>query len=100
MSTVHEARTIHTPDRRSLGLGLFVFLALPVLTSGTLQAAPEACCMPNATCADLEPSTCTSQGGVPGGPGSVCTPPASYEACWLGGLSCGMGDPDCCDSIG
>jgi|GEM_PF-6747566 len=53
----------------------------------------EACCLPNGTCEMADALCCVNElGGVPQGPGSVCT---AREACCLSG-TCAMLDPLCC----
>ena len=49
--------------------------------SGTARAEPdsEACCLPDDTCMDVEPSTCIGEGGVAQGPGTTC-PDVDCEA--------------------
>lgn len=45
-----------------------------------------ACCLPDGTCADIDPMTCQSLGGIPQGPGSVCDADGDGvdEACLCG----------------
>ncbi len=51
--------------------------------SSTTPVAPEACCLPDTSCADLDPLCCLNEGGTPKGPGSVC----AADVC-LTGLGC------------
>lgn len=37
---------------------------------------PEKCCLPDGTCLDLDPMSCTQVGGAPQGPDTFCTPGA------------------------
>ena len=63
------------------------------------QEQPEACCLPDGTCADLLPTDCVNQGGAPQGPGSACT---ATEACCMpaGVAACMDLDPLCCVDMG
>ncbi|MHC5109612.1 MAG: DUF7901 domain-containing protein, partial [Planctomycetota bacterium] len=64
---------------------------------GTTCTQPEACCLPDGTCADVDPLCCDDLGGIPQGPGTFCTQP---EACCLPDGSCVDVDPLCCDDLG
>ena len=64
-----------------------------VITNQGFMEEPEACCLPDGSCADLLPTDCINQGGAPQGPGTVCT---AAEACCLPDGSCIMADPLCC----
>jgi hypothetical protein len=37
-------------------------------------AQVEACCLPDGSCEDLPPAECEARGGIPWGPGTVCSP--------------------------
>ncbi len=66
--------------------------------SGTvcIPPQPEACCLPDGTCANLTPSSCTSQGGTPRGEGSACS--GAIQACCTGS-ACEELDTTCCDGV-
>ncbi|MEZ5359155.1 MAG: dockerin type I domain-containing protein [Candidatus Zixiibacteriota bacterium] len=68
-----------------------------VVTNEGFQFEEEACCYPDGSCGNVDPTTCTASGGTPQGPGTVCTAP---EACCLPDGSCLMTDPICCDDLG
>jgi V8-like Glu-specific endopeptidase len=57
----------------------------------------EACCLPDGVCVNQPANECVFDGGVPQGPGTVCTQP---QACCLEDGSCKMVDPLCCDELG
>ncbi|MEE9441754.1 MAG: dockerin type I repeat-containing protein [candidate division Zixibacteria bacterium] len=58
-----------------------------------VEEVDEACCLEDGSCTDMLPSDCIAQGGVPQGPGTVCTAP---EACCFDDGSCITMDPLCC----
>ncbi len=57
----------------------------------------EACCFSDGTCQNLPAGDCQANGGIPQGPGAVCTAP---EACCLDDATCMDVDPLCCDDMG
>jgi hypothetical protein len=56
----------------------------------------EACCMPDGSCVMMPEVDCTAMGGVPQGPGSVCT---TAQACCWPDDTCAMVDPLCCGDL-
>lgn len=62
--------------------------------------SPEACCMPDGTCAMMPATQCQAVGGVPLGPGTLCQ---GIEACCYldaaGLLNCQNVDATCCDKV-
>ncbi len=68
-----------------------------VITGDGFQSEDEACCFPDGSCTDMDPTSCIGAGGTPQGPGSICSAP---EACCLNDGSCVMVDPLCCDDLG
>ena len=73
-------------------------LDLAFVITGGEEPLIEACCFDDGTCKDLPPDQCTELGGVPQGPGTVCS--AAPEACCLADGSCIDADPLCCDELG
>ncbi|UCE19653.1 MAG: hypothetical protein JSV84_04720, partial [Gemmatimonadota bacterium] len=59
----------------------------------TFPEPPEACCLPDGSCTDIDPGVCVTLGGTPQGPGTVCTAP---EGCCFPDGSCSDLDPLCC----
>jgi len=60
----------------------------------------EGCCLPNAVgfgCVNALPADCLAMGGIPQGPGSLCSSPAP---CCTSDGRCRMIDPLCCDELG
>ncbi|MCK4658999.1 MAG: hypothetical protein KAV82_05705 [Phycisphaerae bacterium] len=65
----------------------------------TKDIAPrEACCWSDGSCTDMDPEECSSNGGMPQGPGSVCA--GWLEACCFEDGSCIDADPLCCSAMG
>ena len=65
---------------------------VPTTQWNVMPTSAQACCMPNGTCAELDPSCCTAAGGSPQGFGSACLP---AESCCLPDNSCIDTDPTC-----
>jgi hypothetical protein len=61
------------------------------------QRAPQACCLPDGSCENLDSIDCENQGGTPQGAGSACTEP---RACCLPDDSCEDRAPLCCLDAG
>ncbi|MCK4340197.1 MAG: hypothetical protein KAY37_00550 [Phycisphaerae bacterium] len=73
-----------------------VWVANLVTANHDTYPTPEACCLPDGTCIDVDPNDCEQQDGVPQGPETVCT---AEEACCLPDQDCLMLDPLCCEEI-
>ncbi|MFH1701746.1 MAG: dockerin type I repeat-containing protein, partial [Candidatus Zixiibacteriota bacterium] len=50
-----------------------------VITGDPPGPDAEACCLPNNTCTEVDPATCTGMGGTPQGPGTVCLGDANSD---------------------
>ena len=57
----------------------------------------EACCMPDGSCVMMPEVDCMAMGGIPQGPGTVCT---TAQACCWPDNTCAMVDPLCCGDLG
>ena len=57
----------------------------------------EACCLPDGSCMMALDVDCLAMGGVPQGPGTVCT---TSQACCFPNDTCAMVDPLCCGDLG
>jgi hypothetical protein len=66
----------------------------------TATDAPESCCLPDTTCANLSPADCITLGGSPQGPGTVCLEGAFKRACCFPDGSCLTLDTLCCLEVG
>ncbi|MEW6051556.1 MAG: hypothetical protein AB1644_10900 [Candidatus Zixiibacteriota bacterium] len=60
---------------------------------GTVCDPPQACCLPNGQCVNVDPRCCLLQGGQPQPAGTLCTSPV---ACCLPTGQCVTIDPVCC----
>jgi hypothetical protein len=72
-------------------------LDLAFVITGPAPEPPEACCFPDGGCDLYPPTECMSFGGLPLGPGTVCS---VQRACCYADGSCQVMDTLCCLALG